>query len=459
MDCLLIESNLNDFVVSGCGCGRMVLTEKQRKDLHLAMYEYLVMNGFESCAKALAQDTGVDLASEEDANKGGGVPLLEKKWTSVVRLQRKVLELESKVEELQQELRNKGKGNLASSSSSSTSGSFTLSSSSSAHHTLKGHRSPVTCIVFHPVYSLLVSTSEDGTIKVWDHETGEFEKTLKGHTNAVQHACFSENGELLASASADLSIKLWDFKEKYECIRTLMGHDHNVCGVAFLKGSTELISCSRDKTLRMWEVSTGYCVKTLYGHSEWVRKVAVHVETNSVASCSNDNSIIVWSLQSGSPQTTLTGHEHVVETIAFSSAAADKALTRKQKLAEQIKENGSLNNSGNTNGRRNGGLFLLSGSRDRTVKLWEISTGVCLHTFTVHESWVRGVSFEPNGEYGLSVSEDKTIKILDLAEKRCIRTIQNAHDHFLTCISVHPSLPVVATGSVDTNVKIWSGSG
>ena len=40
---------------------------------------------------------------------------------------------------------------------------------------LKGHRSKVTRVCFHPVYTQLASSSEDGTVKVWDYETGECE--------------------------------------------------------------------------------------------------------------------------------------------------------------------------------------------------------------------------------------------------------------------------------------------
>lgn len=52
-------------------------------------------------------------------------------------------------------------------------------------------------MIFHPVFSLLVSASEDATIKVWDYETGEYERVLKGHTNSVQDIAFDPQGKLL----------------------------------------------------------------------------------------------------------------------------------------------------------------------------------------------------------------------------------------------------------------------
>ena len=66
-----------------------------------------------------------------------------------------------------------------------------------ARHALAGHRSPVTKICFHPVFSTLVSASEDASLKVWDYETGDFERTLKGHTKTVQDCDFDSKGNLL----------------------------------------------------------------------------------------------------------------------------------------------------------------------------------------------------------------------------------------------------------------------
>lgn len=155
---------------------------------------------------------------------------------------------------------------------------------------LTGHRAPVTRVVFHPIFSLCVSSSEDATIKIWDYETGDFEKTLKGHTDSVQDIAFDAAGKLLASCSADMSIKLWDFQtQSYECLRTMHGHDHNVCSVTFMPSGDHLLSCSRDKTIKMWEVNTGYCIRTFTGHREWVRMVRVSKDGTLIASCSKDH--------------------------------------------------------------------------------------------------------------------------------------------------------------------------
>jgi len=69
-----------------------------------------------------------------------------------------------------------------------------------ARHTLSGHRSPITRVTFHPLFSVVVSTSEDSTLKVWDWETGEFERTVKGHTKAVADVDFDSKGNFLGAS-------------------------------------------------------------------------------------------------------------------------------------------------------------------------------------------------------------------------------------------------------------------
>ena len=122
-------------------------------------------------------------------------------------------------------------------------------------YSLAGHRAPVIRVLFHPIFSVMISASEDATLKVWDFETGDYERTLKGHTDSVQDMAFDNAGKLLVSCAADMSIKLWDFTT-YECTKTLMGHDHNVSSVAFVptgKLKENLESCKIRKKIRQIE--------------------------------------------------------------------------------------------------------------------------------------------------------------------------------------------------------------
>jgi platelet-activating factor acetylhydrolase IB subunit alpha len=84
--------------------------------------------------------------------------------------------------------------------------------------------------------------------------------------------------------------------------------------------------------------------------------------------------------------------------------------------------------------------FMATGSRDKTIKLWD-ARGVCLMTLVGHDNWVRALVFHPGGKYLLSVSDDKTLRCWDLSQEgKCVRTLQDTHDRFVTCLKWAPGL-------------------
>lgn len=112
-------------------------------------------------------------------------------------------------------------------------------------------------------------------------------------------------------------------------------------------------------------------------------------------------------------------------------------------------------------------------------RIWDVSAGVCLILLTGHDNWVRGVAFHPGGKFLVSASDDKTLRIWDLRNKRCMKHL-DAHKHFCTClgnainnlisdinanyllyyivlffVDFHKSRPYVISGSVDQTVKVW----
>ncbi|VDO40766.1 unnamed protein product [Haemonchus placei] len=236
-------------------------------------------------------------------------------------------------------------------------------------YALTGHRAPITRVIFHPVWSVMASCSEDSTIKIWDYETGEFERSLKGHTDSVQDIAFDKTGKMLVSCSADMSIKVWEFGGSYACVKTLKGHDHNISSVCFLPSGDAILSASRDHTIKLWE------------------------------------SVMVWSLQSKSVKATLREHEHVVECIEW---APDTALAP---IRTEV----------------------VSGSRDKMIKIWDALTGTVMFSLIGHDNWVRGLRFHPRGKFLVSVGDDKTLRVWDIAQRRCAKTI-DAHQHFVTSV-------------------------
>lgn len=452
----------------------MVLTNKQKEELNKAILEYLTNNKYSEAAAKFQQESNTVLDLPDKPNPSM-TDILEKKWIAIYRLQKKVMELEAKIEQMSEELSSTSKFKKTLSEVDQDQ----LFPKLPAKYTLQGHRAVVTHLAFHPQYSLLASCSEDASIKLWDFEAGQFEKTLKGHTGTINYISFDLQGKFLASCSSDLTIKLWDLVQ-YACVKTLHGHEHSVSSVEFLTNGDFIISASRDKTIKLWEISTGYCKKTFSGHNEWVRRAVVNESNTLMASCSNDQSIIIWNLEKGTNEMELVEHEHVIECLTFiSSEVGKKTVCESEygkvlfKEAENSKEETASNETAgqklgskeiavqklssikNAASKYSAHEFLVSGSRDKMIKLWNCRTGQCLVTFIGHDNWVRGLCFHHSGKFLYSCSDDKSFRVWDLNTGKCVKKINDAHTHFVTSIAANAKYLIVATASVDTSVKIW----
>ncbi|OJJ40280.1 hypothetical protein ASPWEDRAFT_47150 [Aspergillus wentii DTO 134E9] len=459
-----------------------LLTARQAEELHKSIIAYLASVNLSHSSESLREELG-DSITLDDATIKKYEGLLEKKWTSVVRLQKKIMDLESKCAALQSELDSATPTSLSRRNQDPTS----WLPRAPPRHTLESHRLPVNCVAFHPVFSSLASGSEDTTIKIWDWELGELERTVKGHTKAVLDVDYGgpRGGTLLASCSSDLTIKLWDPSDEYKNIRTLPGHDHSVSAVRFIPSGAAgspisgnlLVSASRDRTLRIWDVTTGYCVKTLQGHVDWVRDVVPTIDGRFLFSAGNDQIPRLWDVSSGETKATFLGHEHVIECVAFAPSTSYQHLASFAGLKKPPPASSSAE-------------FVATGSRDKTIRLWD-SRGTLIKTLVGHDNWVRGLAFHPGGKYLLSVSDDKTLRCWDLTQEcKCVRTISDVHGHFVSSLRWAPSLIkdggasgengangaspsngvrddpkapskvsircVIATGSVDYNVRVFA---
>ncbi|KAK5657213.1 hypothetical protein OQA88_3271 [Cercophora sp. LCS_1] len=98
--------------------------------------------------------------------------------------------------------------------------------------------------------------------------------------------------------------------------------------------------------------------------------------------------------------------------------------------------------------------LVASGSRDKTIKIWDMATGACMQTLEGHGSFVRSVAFSPDSKLIASGSHDDTVKIWDTATGACMQTLKG-HGSFVRSVAFSPDSKLVASGSYDKTVKIW----
>jgi platelet-activating factor acetylhydrolase IB subunit alpha len=290
---------------------------------------------------------------------------------------------------------------------------------------------------------------------------------VKGHTGAINDIAFDYAGKFLASASSDLTIKLWDLAT-YQSVKTFNGHDHSVSTVEFVPTAGDyLVSASRDKSLKLWEIATGYCLRTFLGHTEWVRCATIDETGKMLASCSQDQNVIIWNIDSPTPHLMLSEHTHVVERVVFVRGPKAKQYisegefrkgpqSSEEEKADSISKKPGKSKEGAIAEEKYANMrFVISGARDKAIKLWDAVTGSCLYTFLGHDNWVRGLALHHSGRYFYSCSDDKSIRIWDLSTGKCTKKLMDAHNHFVSTIASSGRYLYIASGSVDNTVKVW----
>jgi WD40 repeat protein len=201
------------------------------------------------------------------------------------------------------------------------------------------------------------------------------EVTDDNHSGPVRAVVFSPtdgNSKFVASASGDNTLKIWDAQSR-KCTQTLRGHTDMIWSPTFSHDSSMLCSASEDGTVRIWDVDA-------VGGTDAAKAI---LDGQGDASFSR--------------RLTLTGHIRIVWKLAFAHA----------------------------------GELIATCSGDRSVKIWDTVTGMCLQTFEGHTATVYSVAFHRNNLLA-SVSHDKTLRLWDVKAKTCTRIISLSNDRFLS---------------------------
>jgi WD40 repeat protein len=388
-----------------------------------------------------------------------------------------------------------------------------------------GHTDTVTSVAFSPDNKIALSGSWDKTLRLWNVTTGKEISISKGNTSHIYSVSFSPNGKHILSGSDDKILRLWDissdnkfrliksFFKRYDnninattfspdgkyalsgnldsslrlwematgkLIRTFVGHKHYVNSVSFSPNGEYILSGGWDKTVRLWNLFNGKQIRVFLGHTGPVTSVTFSPNGRFALSGSNDNTLRLWDISTGKRIEVFIGHEHFVTSIALSpdsrfilSGGLDNTLrlwdvaTGKQERIfkwtfKRYFEDG-YNDYINSVAFSPDGKFAISGSNEKTIRLWDVDTGKELRVFrgffTGHTGAVNSVSFSPDGKYILSGGSDNKLRLWDLDTVRQIK-IFSGHTGAINSITFSPDGKYALSGSNDGSMRLWNiGSG
>ncbi|KAG8718706.1 hypothetical protein FRC08_004613 [Ceratobasidium sp. 394] len=339
---------------------------------------------------------------------------------------------------------------------------------------LKVHTEAVQSVAFSPNGRWIASGSNDRTIRIWDAETGEARfEPLRGHSDWVRSVVFSPNSRCVVSGSDDGTVRSWDVDTGKPVFEPRETHADWVYSVAFSPHGRCVVSGSRDHTLRLWDAQTGAAVReSLKGHRGSVMSVAFSPNSRHIASCSADRTIRIWNAETGDTALgLLEAHSNPVQSIAFSldgkhlvSGSADRTIC----IWDAQTGNLALDKLGSHSGPVQSvafspnGRLVVSGSKDKTIRIWDVmdrgSSGAVKDSITSqgHSGWVRSVGFSSNGRYVVSGSDDKTVRIWDAETGAAVRAPFEGHSDAVRSVAFSPDEHRVVSGSSDKTVCIWN---
>ncbi len=289
------------------------------------------------------------------------------------------------------------------------------------------------------------------------------------------------NDRLLVSASFDSTIKIWKLNKTYDCINTLYGHTGDILSLCYL-GSGMLASASDDRMIKVWSKYDGFrCINTLYGHTSDILALCYISNSNNSNDClfssgSSDNTIKIWSAFLSTCIMTLKGHSDSVLSLCyveygFSSfiISASKDITIKiweinlsnqnenknisasciKTISDLIKEVTCLCNLPDEQ--------IASSSSDGSIKIWCIYKNFkCIKDFNPTYSSIYLLSYIGNGIM-ISSDSNRMISMYDIySNYNCTMRFKAHGDSIVSCIASSSGLMVTGSWEFEENIFMWS---
>ncbi|NXO61020.1 STRN protein, partial [Aramus guarauna] len=322
--------------------------------------------------------------------------------------------------------------------------------------TLRSHFDGIRGLAFHPVEPVLITASEDHTLKMWNlQKTAPAKKsasldvepiyTFRAHNGPVLCVVMSSNGEQCYSGGTDGLIHGWNITnpnidpyDSYDpsVLRgAFVGHTDAVWSLVYSGAHQRLLSCSADGTIRLWKATEIAPALAIFNDNQ---EMGI---PSSVDLVSSDPSLMVASFNSG--HTSIFNME-TRQRILMLESSVDTTVSSSCQINRVI-SHPTLPIS-------------ITAHEDRHIKFYDNNTGKLIHSMVAHLDAVTSLAVDPNGLYLMSGSHDCSIRLWNLESKTCIQEF-TAHrkkfDESIHDVAFHPSKCYIASAGADALAKVF----
>ncbi|KAG2103971.1 WD40-repeat-containing domain protein [Suillus cothurnatus] len=311
--------------------------------------------------------------------------------------------------------------------------------------------------------SMTTTTGKASSKALARKEPPYVEMTFKGHENDVDGVAFIAGTHLLVTSSWDKSLRVWDLDTGKQVGESLLGHDAQVLGVAASTDGRWIVSGGWNGSILVWEVGTNKrelkrVPVSINGHEDPVWDIVFAPDSETFASASKDETVCIWKRETGKIVFGPLNVGSQAFSVAYSPDGTKLAAgTHKHIIVWNTKTRKELLKIEQRAYRlafTPDGLRLVSGD-DKDIRISDTTTGDIIKQFDAHAEPFLSLSVAPNGTKFATTSWDKTTRFFDLTTFEPIGEPLE-HPEPVHGVAFSEDSQLIATGCDDKLVRTWT---